>query len=314
MKTRLYRQPKLYYAGGDLSKRWFVHFHYWDEALGGMKRYRLYADLHSYSTKRERTKAGRLLLKALVQLLQSGWSPYAPTPAVAAFAHPASPSKEVQDTPQPPPRKQPTVPPAKAAKPQITLKKLLANAYSERTMGACKKTAGQYKGYFALLSTQLQAQGLLDMPPDALDAAQAQQCMQALKNRKQWSNTNYNKMLLFYRGLFRQLVQHEHMARNPFEHLKKLKGKSESHQPYKPAQIAQLSAYFKAHDAQLFAFTRFIFYAFIRPEELRNLRVGDVDMANRIIRIPAVHSKTFGRKVDICKPLYEFILESKLPL
>lgn len=56
-------------------------------------------------------------------------------------------------------------------------------------------------------------------------------------------------------------------------------------------QIAKLSGLIKAEDPELWLFVQFIYYCFIRPRELRQLKVGSVLLDDRRIYVPGAISK-----------------------
>lgn len=56
-------------------------------------------------------------------------------------------------------------------------------------------------------------------------------------------------------------------------------------------QMKRLGAHLASEEDELWLFAQFIFYCFIRPQELRYLRAGDVLLEERQIRVPAAVSK-----------------------
>ncbi|RFS16833.1 tyrosine-type recombinase/integrase [Emticicia sp. C21] len=63
----------------------------------------------------------------------------------------------------------------------------------------------------------------------------------------------------------------------------------------------------------LYLFTRFIFYSFIRPKELLNLQVKDIDLTTRTIKVKSDVSKNKRTEtVPILKPLLSLIIENKV--
>ncbi|GAB3938776.1 phage integrase SAM-like domain-containing protein [Larkinella terrae] len=76
-----------------------------------------------------------------------------------------------------------------------------------------------------------------------------------------------------------------------------------------------LEQYLKEHDYELFLFTRYLYFAFIRPRELRQLRIKNIDLTTKSIIIPGEIAK--NRKTEntaIIPPLLAVIdLESYHP-
>jgi integrase len=88
---------------------------------------------------------------------------------------------------------------------------------------------------------------------------------------------------------------------------------SEFNTPFSDYEREILENHLKANSLGLFLFTRFIFYGYIRPAELRKLKVSDIDLNTRTIKISGAIAKTRRTAaVPILKPLLDLIIEHKL--
>jgi integrase len=76
-----------------------------------------------------------------------------------------------------------------------------------------------------------------------------------------------------------------------FDRIEKAKGESTPARYFQRHQARQLLSEIDQYDGELALFIRFIYYCFIRPKELRLLRVGDVLLEEEQIRIPGAISK-----------------------
>jgi integrase len=84
---------------------------------------------------------------------------------------------------------------------------------------------------------------------------------------------------------------------------------SDFNYPYTEYEKTIIEDYLKEHNYRLYLFTRFMFYGFIRPKELINLRVQHIDLRNKTIRIPKEISKNKrSAVVPLVKPLYNLIV------
>tara|TARA_B110000003_G_scaffold245228_1_gene254863 strand:+ start:88 stop:1323 length:1236 start_codon:yes stop_codon:yes gene_type:complete len=98
-------------------------------------------------------------------------------------------------------------------------------------------------------------------------------------------------------------------GKNPFKAVDKQRvGYGEKNRAYSKAQLAILIPYLKENEEYLHKFIGFIYYALMRPSEIKRLKVKNIDMASRLIRIEAEQSKV--KKLDIlpiADGLYEIL-------
>lgn len=88
---------------------------------------------------------------------------------------------------------------------------------------------------------------------------------------------------------------------------------SEFNYPFGDYEREILETHLKEKYPTLFIFTRFIFYGYIRPAELRKIKVSDIDLNTRTIRISGSIAKTKRTAaVPIIKPLLDLIISEGL--
>lgn len=105
------------------------------------------------------------------------------------------------------------------------------------------------------------------------------------------------------------------ITENPFQGLKLRLQKDEGdfNTPYSDYEKKEIEKHLIANNYPLYLFTRFVFYAFLRPKELRHITVGDIDLKLRTIKVKGEVSKTNSRDIiPILKPLYDLIHENEL--
>lgn len=78
---------------------------------------------------------------------------------------------------------------------------------------------------------------------------------------------------------------------NPFSDMKKLKERKQPAKYFNPTQRRELLAHFKTTNTDVWMYIQIMYYTFIRPGEIRLLRVEDVLIHERKIRISAAISK-----------------------
>ena len=91
-------------------------------------------------------------------------------------------------------------------------------------------------------------------------------------------NSTVNKHRVVLKSLYAGLVEDEVLSFNPFDSTKKLHNNSTGSQYFKIRQIEELKQYMHANQLEfLWKAVIWIFYCYIRPGELRLVKVGDVD-------------------------------------
>jgi integrase/recombinase XerC len=123
-------------------------------------------------------------------------------------------------------------------------------------------------------------------------------------------NATYNKHINTLDMLFDYLVREDVIARSPFEYIKRRTVQSVSVSAFKEKDVQKLRAVLKAKNMTVYISCMVDMYAFIRPNEIRNLRLKDFDFEANTITIDkefAKNKKT--QKVAILPALREILLE-----
>lgn len=120
----------------------------------------------------------------------------------------------------------------------------------------------------------------------------------------QTGNRSVNNHISFVRAFFNYYIKNfdDILVQNPCNGLQKLPTHSESHMAYTTEQVQNFYNYLESNNKMLLLYCKFIGLAFVRCEEARNLKVGDIDFTRRTITVSAGYSKTRTRKV---KPLLD---------
>ncbi|WP_428658137.1 tyrosine-type recombinase/integrase [Runella sp.] len=106
--------------------------------------------------------------------------------------------------------------------------------------------------------------------------------MKVLQN----ANPTINKTIFTIGHLFKMGVDRGHLKTNPFAGFKSLKEvETESNTAYTIEHQQAMEAYLKDNDLRLYYFTRFMYYGFIRPAELRQVKIKHVDLKRRTISV-----------------------------
>ncbi|MFN3405862.1 MAG: tyrosine-type recombinase/integrase [Cytophagaceae bacterium] len=115
--------------------------------------------------------------------------------------------------------------------------------------------------------------------------------------RTEYTRNGLKRML---KTLFQLLVDKDKITSNPVPKNKKLKTSSTKNRAYLPDQVKSLLNHFISNDPQLYIFVRTMFYTLARRNELRLLRIRDIDFTKEKIRIIKENSKNkLSRMIDI---------------
>lgn len=124
---------------------------------------------------------------------------------------------------------------------------------------------------------------------------------------KKMKNVSANGVLAGISTLLNEAVKREYLEKNPCKGIKKLKTEITYRHQAIPleSQIAILSR--AKEDANLYFSCRMMYYCFIRPKEMRELKVGCIDLNNNLIFVPASASK--NSKARNCELVPTFCTE-----
>ncbi len=105
------------------------------------------------------------------------------------------------------------------------------------------------------------------------------------------SHTTVNHKKTTLKTLYAWMVKQNHIARNPFEEIKKLPENKQSKMFFTSAEITMIKNYLTATTPEVFTACEFLYYCFIRPNELRQLKVKDIDFSRMKITVPGYAAK-----------------------
>jgi integrase len=117
-----------------------------------------------------------------------------------------------------------------------------------------------------------------------------------LKQVRKLANKTYNGRRAILHSVFTVLLERDPKlfhGKNPVKDVKMLKTGSKKHAAYTDEQLGQIrDAMLKGSDAHLVFFIQVMFYTLARPEELRHLKIGDIDLTGRRILFRGEVAKT----------------------
>jgi integrase len=254
-------EPRLYDAGGDINKVWYIDYRIWDTDKGKFVRKR-YEGLNKYHTLAGRRKQAKIKLAEIKELLAAG------------FTAGVSPSASL---------------PLDMRK--ATLVEAVEYVLSQK---ALRRGVEEYN---RLLRRLREYPALGGMPARMVGPVHIGAFMNFIATRPTLAggvvgNKSFNHYRNTLSSSFNFLVKMELLPRNPCRAIDVRKvAPSAMHRPYTDAQRAAVrDELLRRGDEQLLLFISFIYYCFIRSGgELRLLRVRDLHP--RTVLVPASTAK-----------------------
>ncbi|MEL6634902.1 MAG: tyrosine-type recombinase/integrase [Bacteroidota bacterium] len=130
-----------------------------------------------------------------------------------------------------------------------------------------------------------------------------------IKERKVSHKTRNNYKILI-NALMNTLKGREIIEKNPASRIKNLRVKGSRHIPFTREQQKFFETYLKHNEPELFLYTRFIYYGFIRPAEICRMQVGHINLESRIILVRAGDAKNSRQLPVVINPQLYKIIES----
>ncbi len=118
----------------------------------------------------------------------------------------------------------------------------------------------------------------------------------------------YNNYLIDMRGTFNLLVKHKYITENPFHSIAKLPETEKQKIPFSPEQQIKYRDWLLENDQDFLIISLYCYYCAIRPNEIVQLKVSDVDLERGCITIPPAISKNKKtRKQSIANEFMEIL-------
>ncbi|WP_256013096.1 tyrosine-type recombinase/integrase [Desertivirga xinjiangensis] len=288
-----YKLLKAYDAGGDISKEWFVQYHYLkpealqrpDEPL--YERFKVGSTINCLHTIPERKKQLRIVLKTMKQLLEAGFNPYQ--------AYRAADNVQYQGY-------------------NICrcIDKYLSEVEPDLRIGTFRK----YKERLGFFKMWLESKSLENLMIFHITKQHIFEFLKSKQLTERWSNKTYNHYLQAIHTFFEHIISNydDFVNVNPCEKLKRLQITRKGNRPLDNQSFSEVLQHCKENEPYLYQFQRFIYYTCFRPDaELRLLKISDIDLIDRKIAVPANHAKSKIRQyIPIDDSLFEILTEMNL--
>lgn len=130
--------------------------------------------------------------------------------------------------------------------------------------------------------------------------------------QKKFANKTLNNQSLFLSTLLNTMVKSEILKANPYKPTFYPEEET-THFAFTENQIKDIFTELKSYDKIMYLNAAMIFYGFLRPKELRSLRIENIKLKDNVIFLPANVSKNrISRTIEILPPLKDIIMKYDL--
>ncbi|MFZ4523823.1 MAG: tyrosine-type recombinase/integrase [Bacteroidales bacterium] len=250
-----FKKARLFDAGGDLSKRWYVFYAFASPETGKFQRFRLSISDRILTASGRREKAHEII-KSINQKLNQGFNP---------FAH-----QEKKYT-------------------SITI--ALNYALDVKKEVTRKRTYFTYRYLVVSLLKWLGTKKLENMAIENFNYYHAQEFMDYSKSVLKLSNNTCNYRTMHLKSMFTLLIKREWILINPFDKIDRLQVEEPEIVSFSTNDLVTMQRYLPEWNYDLYVCACLIFYCFIRPQEIMRLKVEYFQLSTRSIIIPGTVSK-----------------------
>lgn len=177
--------------------------------------------------------------------------------------------------------------------PQISLIDAAEYAYHQKILHLDKNTKDNYLCSINFFKEAIKELGFSRMLSVNFERVHAKMVLEHIRTKRNWKNKNYNKNLGFLRSMFYEALDAGYFKTNPFGEIKNLKvPKTISNIPPTDEEMVLICDELQSRNFGFYIFYMLIYYCGFRPEELRNLKIRNLDFVNKNIIPDVEHTKT----------------------
>ncbi|OJJ21390.1 hypothetical protein BKI52_12590 [marine bacterium AO1-C] len=285
--------PQINNAGGSLDKDWYVFFSYRHPRTNRMKRFRVTKGINQHKTKKARLNACKKIQQDYRRKLEDKWNPFTDGDRLYAdnISYTQEPGKRYQST---------------SEKFEHTIEHYLSETLENHKVNVRPATFQAYQTHARKFIEWLEKNNLDQQRIGLLTTADAQKFLNEMRLpngrmahiKTRWAYRNNLKRL--FNLLLKQSTV---ITENPFSNTELPPAETtQAKRAFRDYEIDKIKAYCeKNQEEEIWAVIQFIFYTFIRPGELRNLKVNDIDLERGVITVRADISKN-KKKQDVTIP------------
>ncbi len=246
-----YTIPKLH-----TGKTWYVDFFSFDPAEGRMKRKKYMLDGIKKVSDRRRRAAD--MIESLYRQLRNGWSPWVNVDDNRGYT-------------------------------------LFADALHKYEVGLDKLPKLKTRqSYLSRLNVMREYMASMVLPPKYVyqyTTAFVSDFLDWLYYERDVTGRTRNNYRGWCSSLAAYLIEREYISTNPVSKIRNVPEDGKKRQPLTVQMLSAMSSYLQEHDKKFLLACMMEYYTMIRPEELSNIKIGDISIKEQSVFIPAEISK-----------------------
>jgi site-specific recombinase XerC len=262
------------------GKQWYVDFFAYDPTIDGLKRKKYMLD--HYKTTRDREDIAAILIHNILQRLKMGWNPFTN---------------------------------ARKTRQYTEFKKVLQR-YERYTEIAehkgilKKKTAIDYRSRLNQLLIYLEENGVKIQYVYQFDRTFAVDFLDYLIYDKDVSSTTRNNYRTWLSTLASWMKDRQYIDANPIEDIHMIREADKFRDALTSEALTQVRAYTLKYNQPFYLACMMEYYTFIRPDELRYIRIGDISITDQTVFVSSEISKNRkGQTVALNDTILKFMIE-----
>lgn len=191
----------------------------------------------------------------------------------------------------------------------LTIKEAFRIFLNEKNLQLESTSIQSYESHARMFQNWCALENIISTPLSELTREQVNNFLNYSQREFGNSNTSRNIKRNFIKTFLNFFIERGDITANPAEKIKKLNQEPARKVAFSIEQIQEVREILKKEYLDLYYVSSIIFYSFIRPKELRFLKVTDIDFRMNKIIIDASIAKTNQGYVQITPPLREIFLE-----
>lgn len=199
------------------------------------------------------------------------------------------------------------------AREKINLLAALDIAKTAKCSSDREKTRTSYLSIYNIFATWAIDKGLSNINIDEFGRGEAFSFLDYAQNERKIGACTYNNYVIMMRALFNELVSREIVEKNPFAKIVEKKATSKGRRSLSEFEKKMILNLAQEKDPDIILPILLLYYTFIRPVELRRLKIHFIDIPQQIIKLPGEVTKNKDNEtVTIPLPLADYITNLNL--
>ena len=266
--------PHLVDAGGDVSKDWYVEYALRNPYTGEMRRFREYAGFKGLSSASERYALAEKIVESIKAKIAGGWTPFQDMATTyednIMMDHVAKRRGNEREG-------------------LVTIRKHLSEFLGLKKAEVSKSSYQTYQSKLRIFCEWAEHNGLDKIHVGYITSEHIHDFLRSMAEAKGLSRLTMEKYGQILHSFFDWLIRVKKIMKdNPVTDLPRVgKVVDQAPKPIPDQERSLLLAAMRKYDHQLWVVCQLEYYCAIRPGECRLLKVGDIDMENGCIRVPA---------------------------